>query len=57
MNIGIDFDNTIAKYDEIFVETAKEYGFVSSNWLGNKQSLKKELQNKKKEWMKLQGLV
>ncbi len=57
MNIGIDFDNTIAKYDKIFIETAKEYEFVSSNWLGNKQSLKKELQNKKKEWMKLQGLV
>ncbi len=57
MNIGIDFDNTIAKYDQIFIETAIKKEFVSSNWFGNKEALKKEFQNKKKEWMRLQGQV
>lgn len=57
MNIGIDFDNTIAKYDEIFIKTAIEKKYISSNWLGNKETLKKEFQNRKKDWMKLQGLV
>ena len=41
MNIGIDFDNTIAKYDQIFIETAIKKEFVSSNWFGNKEALKK----------------
>ena len=40
MNIGIDFDNTIVKYDEIFVQTAIKNKFISPNWSGNKEKLK-----------------
>ena len=57
MNIGIDFDNTIAKYDEIFIELAIKNNFISPSWFGNKEALKKELKNKEREWMTLQGLV
>ena len=57
MNIGIDFDNTIVKYDKIFIETAIKNKFISPNWSGNKEKLKENFKDKKKDWMKLQGLV
>ena len=57
MKIGIDFDNTIAKYDEIFVKVAKDKNFVSSAWLGDKESLKRELDGKKNQWETIQGIV
>ena len=57
MKIGIDFDNTIVKYDEIFVKAAKEKNFVSSTWLGNKETLKQKLNGKKNQWEKIQGIV
>ena len=57
MKIGIDFDNTIAMYDKIFVKTAKDKKFVSSAWVGNKELLKEELKGKKNQWETIQGIV
>ena len=61
MNIGIDFDNTIARYDSLFPRIAKAEGFISSNWNGSgKTALRDHLQGQvkgEKNWMKLQGLI
>ena len=61
MNVGIDFDNTIVKYDNLFKEVAFTAGFINKNWNGNgKTALRNYLRSKpdgEKTWMKLQGLV
>ena len=40
MLIGLDFDNTIANYDSLFIEIGLQYGLVKEDWQGNKQDLK-----------------
>ena len=61
MNIGIDFDNTIARYDTSFMEVALEEGIIDGNWKGKgKTELRDHLRrqpNGEKTWMKLQGSV
>ena len=61
MNIGIDFDNTIVKYDNLFKEVAITEGFIKESWNGNgKTVLRNHLRRQpdgEKTWMKLQGLV
>ena len=61
MIIGIDFDNTIARYDNSFKKIAIEKGFISKEWNGQgKTQLRDYLHTKtegEKKWMKLQGLV
>ena len=36
MRIGVDFDNTIASYDNLFFEIASKKGFLPKGWKGNK---------------------
>ena len=61
MNIGVDFDNTIARYDTSFREVALKEGIVDKNWKGKgKTELRdhlRRLPNGEKTWMKLQGRV
>ena len=61
MNIGIDFDNTIAKYDSLFQKVAQTNKFVLKNLHGyGKNELRDYLRSQpdgEKAWMKLQGLV
>ena len=60
MLIGLDFDNTLARYDNVFAIEAKKQGLVLSDWEGTKQDLKIELhsiQNGDKVWQKIQGQV
>ncbi len=61
MNIGIDFDNTIAGYDTSFREVAMEKGMIDRKWEGKgKTELRNNLRrqsNGEKTWMELQGLV
>ncbi len=61
MNIGIDFDNTIAQYVTSFGEVALEEGIIDGNWeCKGKTELRDHLRrqpNGDKIWMKLQGLV
>lgn len=61
MNIGIDFDNTIAQYVTSFGEVAMEEGIIDGNWeCKGKTELRDHLRrqpNGEKTWMKLQGLV
>ena len=62
MKNGIDFDNTIARYDTSFREVAMEEGIIDGNWEGGKgkTELRDHLRcqpNGEKTWMKLQGRV
>jgi thiamine kinase-like enzyme len=61
MRIGIDFDNTIVKYDNLFKEVAITEGFIKESWNGNgKTVLRNHLRRQpdgETTWMKLQGLV
>ena len=58
MRIGIDFDNTIANYDQAFPNVARILGYETKT--NNKRDLKAELQaleNGDSHWQKVQGLA
>ena len=60
MQIGLDFDNTIARYDEVFLEVARSAGLVSKHYQGSKQAIRDFLLSQPqgdKCWQKLQGQV
>ncbi|MFC1665005.1 aminoglycoside phosphotransferase family protein [Pseudomonadota bacterium] len=61
MNIGIDFDNTIARYDALLAEVALEKGLVDKSWNGKgKTELRDHLRRQPEgetSWMKLQGRI
>ncbi|MBT7555634.1 phosphotransferase [Candidatus Woesearchaeota archaeon] len=60
MLIGLDFDNTLARYDSVFAIEAKKEGLISDDWQGTKQDLKDKLYSIKdgdKFWQKIQGQV
>ena len=60
MLIGLDFDNTIANYDSLFIEIGFQYGLVKEDWQGNKQDLKDLvflLPDGHETWMRIQGRV
>ena len=61
MIIGVDFDNTIAKYDSTFKKIAIKKKYIFKNWQGkSKEELKKHIlkkNNGSNKWMTLQGLV
>lgn len=60
MRIGIDFDNTIAGYDDIFTEIAKRKAIISDDFCGDRLQLRKlirSLEGGEKEWMSIQGQV
>jgi hypothetical protein len=58
--IGIDFDNTIANYDNVFKFIALENKLIPQEWLGNKKQLRdliRTQENGEHEWQKIQGKV
>ena len=61
MKIGIDFDNTIAKYDKLFINVALSEGFIDAELSDyDKIALRDYLRKQpdgETSWMKLQGLV
>lgn len=60
MRIGIDFDNTIICYDEVFYHVARDMGFVSPDYVGSKRQLKQVVQASAEGdlgWQKIQGKV
>lgn len=60
MRIGIDFDNTIASYDEVFAAAAIGRGWVPSDFNGNKRAVRdrlRQLPDGECKWMALQGEV
>ncbi len=60
MRIGIDFDNTIAAYDHLFLSLAGERGYLPEGFSGGKariRDLVRSLPDGETEWMRLQGQV
>jgi len=60
MIIGLDFDNTLACYNDIFSSEAKLKGLISEKWEGSKYDLKQIInsqQGGQTVWQKLQGQV
>ncbi|MGH2373446.1 MAG: hypothetical protein ACRDIC_08225 [bacterium] len=60
MRIGIDFDNTIVRYDEVFADLACRSGLVDASFRGGKQALRDTLRAREggeEAWQLLQGRV
>ncbi len=60
MRIGVDFDNTIADYDEVFVLAAQRDGLLDDGFVGGKQAVRAALravEDGEERWMRLQGQV
>lgn len=60
MRIGIDFDNTIVGYDEVFVDLARRTGLIDDSFRGGKQALRDSLRGREGgelAWQSLQGRV
>lgn len=59
-SIGIDLDNTIADYDEIFFDIAKKMGYIESDGFHGKSDVKDLILRSSEgdlRWQKLQGQV
>lgn len=59
MHIGIDFDNTIACYDELFHRVCLEAGLIPPEIPANKPNVRNYIreQGKEDDWTEIQGLV
>lgn len=60
MRIGLDFDNTIIRYDEVFAAAARARGLVEEGFTGSKQAVRdtiRLLPDGELSWQKLQGHV
>ena len=60
MRIGIDFDNTIARYDGVFARLALALGLVEAVPQGGKQALRDRLRAQPEgelQWQRLQALA
>jgi len=59
MIIGIDFDNTIIDYNNLFYEAGLSLGVLPDNAICNKKIIREYLIRKGREqdWIKIQGLV
>ena len=60
MRIGLDFDNTLARYDNVFACEAKKENIVSKEWQGTKKQLRETLRSLERGdhlWQQLQGRV
>lgn len=60
LRIGIDFDNTIISYDDVFCAAAKRGGLVGADFSGGKQAVRdaiRLLPDGELAWQRLQGQV
>lgn len=59
MKIGLDFDNTIVRYDDVFYRVALEQGLIPANTPISKVSVRDYLRSVGKEayWTEMQGYV
>ena len=57
--LGIDFDNTIVCYDEVFRQVAREGKYVPPGVPGNKAAVRDHLRaaGRENDWIELQGYV
>jgi len=60
MRIGIDFDNTVIAYDQVFCAAAKQCGLIGPDFVGSKQAVRdaiRLLPDGELAWQRLQGQV
>ena len=60
LRIGIDFDNTIVTYDDVFCAAAKQGGLIDNEFVGRKQAVRdaiRMLPEGELAWQRLQGHV
>jgi len=60
VRIGLDFDNTIIRYDDVFVAAAVERGLVPAGFKGGKQAVRDAIRLRpdgERDWQRLQGHV
>ena len=60
LRVGIDFDNTLIGYDEVFCAAAQERGLLSGGFAGTKQEVRdaiRRLPQGEEAWQRLQGHV
>ena len=60
MRIGLDFDNTIVRYDEVFCQAARERGLIGPEIAGTKSEVRdavRRLPDGETKWRALQGHV
>jgi hypothetical protein len=59
MLVGIDFDNTLVSYDELFAQAAVERGLFASHANASKRAIRDELRRTGREdvWTEMQGYV
>lgn len=59
MRIGVDFDNTIVSYDQLFYKVALEKGLVPESLPANKSEVRNHLRNvgREEDWTAMQGYV
>lgn len=60
LRIGIDFDNTIITYDDVFRAAAKARGLIGADFAGSKQAVRdaiRLLPDGELAWQRLQGQV
>jgi hypothetical protein len=60
LRVGIDFDNTIIGYDDVFCAMAKRSGLIDSAFFGHKQAVRdaiRLLPEGELAWQRLQGQV
>jgi len=58
--IGIDFDNTIIAYDQVFCTAAKQCGLIAMDFVGSKQAVRDTIRlspHGELAWQRLQGQV
>lgn len=60
LRIGLDFDNTLITYDEVFLAMARERGLASADLSGRKQAIRDSIRllpDGELSWQQLQGQV
>lgn len=60
MRIGIDFDNTLARYDRVFTKLAQQWGIIKPDETDSKQGVRQLIRlqdNGELLWQRLQGQV
>jgi hypothetical protein len=58
--IGLDFDNTLITYDDVFLATARERGLTAPDFSGRKQAIRDSIRllpDGELSWQQLQGQV
>ena len=60
MRLGVDLDNTLICYDDVFLSGARELNLVPKSWTGDRFQVRayvRDQKNGETSWQRLQGQV